>query len=248
MDRLEYKPPDKQKDLKKVFPSLILILIILIAGFLFMNSSSFNMKSVIVQGNKYMSEEEVIRIAGLPDNINILRLNTSEIKTRLSHDLRIAEAEVSRQFPGTVVLKIAERKPIAYVASSYGFMEIDKQGIILAVYKNLKKVSVPMITGVRLESGYVGDQVQNQAIQYILNYLSNLDEQTINNLSEINFSSSGSMFAYTNNSVQIRIGTNENLADKANLTKDILKEITEKKLIVDYIDLSYSSPFIKFKN
>lgn len=229
------------------FIGLLLVLIILIAGVLFIKSSYFTVGSVIVEGNKYISVEDVYRIADIPESINIFSLNTANIKTRLLHDLRVDETDVSRQFPGTIVITIKERKPMAYVASNYGFLEIDKQGVVLAVFKNLKQINVPMITGTRLENEYVGDKIENQAVKKIVNYLSLLDEVTLNQLSEINIKPSDEIIAYTLNSIHIRLGNSERLADKAKLTNEMLRELEGKKIMVEYIDLSYESPVIKFK-
>ena len=243
---LEYRPQERQPVPKRLFSGLLMVLFLLITGFLFLNSSFFNVSSIVIQGNKYMSNEEIYAVAKIPENSNIFRLGITEVKERLSRDLRIAQVEISRKFPNTIVVTINERKPLAYVASSYGFVELDKQGIVLAAYKNLKKVRVPMITGVRLENGYIADQVQNQSIINILSFLAYFDEETLNQLSEININA-GQIFAYTNNSIQIRIGSAERLLEKAKLTQDMLKEIHDRNLVVEYIDLNYSSPFIKFK-
>ena len=229
------------------FMGLLLMLMMLIAGVLFIKSSYFAVGSVIVEGNKYISVEDVYRIADIPESINIFSLNTANIKTRLMHDLRIDETDVSRRCPGTIVITIKERKPMAYVASNYGFLEIDKQGVVLAVLKNLKQVNVPMITGIRLENEYVGDKVENQTVTKIVNYLSLLDEVTLNQLSELNIKPSDEIVVYTLNSIPIRLGNSEGVIDKAKLTNEMLRELEGKKIMVEYIDLSYASPVIKFK-
>lgn len=245
----QFQSPGKDKRLMSAqgFIGLLLVLVMLIAGLLFIKSSYFTIGSVIVEGNKYISVEDVYRIAEIPEAMNIFSLNTSNIKMRLMHDLRIAEADVSRRFPGTIVINIKERKPVAYVASNYGFIELDKQGVVLAVFKNLKQVTVPMITGLRLENEYIGDKIENQVIKDIVNYLSLLDEVTLNQLSEINMKSSDQISAYTINSVHIRLGNSERLPDKAKLTNEILGELGDKKKTIEYIDLNTASPVIKFK-
>jgi len=243
----QYPHKDKRLLSTQGFIGLLLVLVVLITGLLFIKSSYFTVGSVIVEGNKYVSIDDVYRIADIPESINIFSLNTANIKMRLMGDLRIAEADVSRRFPGTIVISIKERKPMAYVASSYGFVEVDKQGVVLAVFKNLKQISVPMITGIRLENEYVGDKIDNGVIKNIVNYLSLLDEVTLNQLSEINLKSSEQIIAYTVNSMHIRLGNSDRLSDKAKLTNEILHELGDKKKMVEYIDLNYAPPVIKFK-
>ncbi|VBB06216.1 polypeptide-transport-associated ftsq-type [Lucifera butyrica] len=226
---------------------MVLALVILIAVYVFINSSFFAVGSVVVQGNKYITAEDVYRIAEIPERVNIFRLDTGEIQRRLLQDLRIAQVTVKRKFPATILIQVKERQPIAYLASSYGFIEVDKQGVVLAAFKNLKQMNVPVITGTRLGDVYVGDTVDSDLIKKVLQYLSLLDEPSLNQLSEVNVKVPQEVVAYTLNSVCIRLGGSDRLAEKAKLTNDILREINEKKMAVEYIDLNYASPFIKFK-
>jgi cell division protein FtsQ len=237
----ERKPPRKKLAL------LLLALAITIAAFLFINSGFFAVGDVVVEGNKHISREDIHSIAGIPSEINIFRLNTATIKTRLLRDLRICEAEVTRQFPATIVIAVAERQPVAWIACSYGFVQLDARGVVMAAVKNIKKVDVPIITGARLGNVYIGDQIDTQAVQNVLAYLGELDEPTLGQLSEVNIKAAGDLVAYTLQAVTIRLGPPDRLSEKAKFTGDILKEIGAKKGAIEYIDLNYASPYIKFK-
>jgi cell division protein FtsQ len=225
----------------------LLILTILIASYLFVKSNFFTVGTVTVEGNKYLQTEDVYRIAGIPERINIFRLDTSEIRTRLLKDLRVAEVDVSRRFPATIAISVKERHPLAYVASSYGFVQLDKQGIVLAAMKNIKQVNVPIITGIRLGSVYVGDRVETAPVKNVLTYLAALDEETLNQLSEVNIKPTGELVAYTIQFISIRLGNGDKLTEKAELTGNILRDIGPKKAAVEYVDLNYASPYIKFR-
>ena len=121
-DPFQNSSKDKRLISTQGFIGLLLVLVVLIAGLLFIKSSYFTVGSVIVEGNKYVSIEDVYRIADIPESINIFSLNTATIKLRLMRDLRIAETDVSRRFPGTIVISIKEHKPMAYVTSNYSFL------------------------------------------------------------------------------------------------------------------------------
>ena len=247
LEPFQYTPKDKPSISTKGFIGLFLALALLIAGLLFIKSSYFTVGAVVVEGNKYILVEDIYRIADIPQPINIFSLNTDTIKMRLQSDLRIAEVDVARHFPTTLMIHITERKPVAYIASSYGFIELGKKGVVLAVLKNIKQINVPMITGIRLDTEYVGDKIQNPVIANIVNYLSLLDETPLNQLSEINLKVPEQISAYTAHSVHIRLGNYEELPQKAKLTNEVLHEFGEKKMMVEYVDLNFSSPVIKFK-
>ncbi|NLP41413.1 MAG: FtsQ-type POTRA domain-containing protein [Veillonellaceae bacterium] len=242
------RPQQDNQPFGHVFSALLILLVVLIVGFLFVNSTYFNVGNVVVEGNKYMPTEEVYVIAEIPEPVNILKLNTGQIRERLLKDLRVSDVDVIRKFPSTIVISIKERRPLAYVASSYGFVEVDKQGVILAAHKNLKQINVPMITGIRLDGGYVGDNVEHPQVEPVLEYLSTLEEPILNQISEVNIQAGGSIVCYTVKSSQLKLGKAERMAEKAKLTNEILNELAGNSAIIDYIDLNYASPFIKFKS
>ena len=160
MERLRQTRRRKKMTPSPIFVIMLLILVILIAGFLFINSTYFTVGSVIVEGNKYLATEDVFHVAGISEKINIFRLDTTDIKRRLLQDLRIGDVQVNRQFPSTIVIKVTERQPLAYVANTNGFVQLDQQGIVLATLKNIKQINVPIITGIRLSSVHAGDKMK----------------------------------------------------------------------------------------
>lgn len=240
------RPPGRRVP-SRALALLLMALAVLVAAFLFINSAFFSVGSVVVEGNKYISEEDVFSIAGIPSEVNIFRLNTGKIKHRLLHDLRIDEADVTRQFPTTIVITVKERQPVAWAACSYGFVQLDGQGIVMAAVKNIKKVDVPIITGVRLGTVYIGDKADLPAVNNVLAYLGDLDEATLGQLSEVNVRSAGDLVAFTVQTVTIRLGPPDRLEEKAKFTREILQDIGDKKNLIEYIDLNYASPYIKFK-
>lgn len=247
MERLQQDRRPKRVAPSPLIVTLLLVLVILIAAFLFINSTYFSVGSVVVQGNKYMQVDDVYRAAGIPEKINIFRLDTSEIRQRLLRDLRVEEVNVSRRFPATIVISVQERQPLAFATSAYGFVQLDKQGVVLAAFKNIKQVNVPIITGIRLGNIFVGDRVETVPVKNVLAFLAALDEPTVNQLSEVHIKPNGDIVAYTINSITLRLGNSERLAEKAKLTHDIILDIGDRKNAVEYIDLTYASPYIKFR-
>lgn len=233
---------------KQSFLYLLLLFIILITGFSFLISPAFSVGNVVITGNVYMNEKEIFQIAQIPDKINIFRLNSSEIQNKLYKDLRIEQAKVTRKFPSTITIEVVERTPAAYVACDYGFLEVDKTGTVLAAFKTLKEIKVPMITGVTLRNLYVGDKVVDKTFMAVVEYLTTMDESILNQLSEVNIANANQIVVYTTNAMQIRLGNTERIKEKAKLTQEFLQDEKASKLSIEYVDFNFVSPFIKLKN
>lgn len=245
---MEHEAVQRGKALRrKLFLWTLLIVIVLVAAFSFLISPAFSVGTVSVEGNRYLSEADVYEIAGIPPQTNIFRLQISDIETRLQSDLRIERAQVDRRFPASVVIRLVERRPVAYLACDYGYVEVDRDGVILAAYRTMRDVRIPAVTGVTLENLYIGDNVKGQLPEAALVYLSHLGEEAIQGMSEINVAEPSQWVVYTTDSVQIRLGGAERMEEKAAMTEEFLSEMKRSNLPVEYIDFNFTSPYIKFK-
>jgi cell division protein FtsQ len=218
---------------------------IVLAALLF--SPLFKVRNIKTIGNMYISTEDVCRIAGASEGVNIFQLQTNRMTEQLNRDLRIEKASVRRVFPSTIEIQIQERVPVATIACEYGYLDIDRAGKVLDAYRSPKNMQVPLITGIIVRDLYVGDEIQEPSIQKVLEYLACLDSEAVAQLVEIHIVLPNRALAYTAGSVQIRIGALERLEEKAKLTEGFLAELKTAKHAIAYIDFDFASPFIKFK-
>ncbi len=224
----------------------LLLLAIILSGFLLLQSSLFSVGTVVVQGNRYVDEGEILRIAGVGTQVNIFRLNAANIQQRLIKDLRIASAEVSRRLPGTIIITVQERQPVAFIATNYGFAQVDGKGMILAVAKSLRRMEAPLITGHNIGNAYVGETVEAPVLLSVLHYLSGLSESAFNRISEIHIDTQARLTGYMVNGSQIKLGEAEQMLAKAAKTSAIIANEKDALATIEYIDLSYATPYVKF--
>ena len=97
----------KQGKTKQLFLRLLFLFVFIVTCFSFITSEMFVVGDVVVEGNKYIEQDEIYKIAGIPEHLNIFRLNTSEIKSKLIKDLRVADVDVTRKFPSTIQIHIS---------------------------------------------------------------------------------------------------------------------------------------------
>lgn len=223
---------------------------IVIAGFIMaviVYLPIFTLQHVEVNGNQYLTQDDIMSIGRIQLGQPIFQLETDAVTTNLEHDLRIETATVRRQLPDTLIIDITERTPVASVATDYGYVDFDRQGKVIASYRTLKKVPIPLITGVTVHDLYVGDDNNNADIQDILSFLQKIDTSALNQISEINIADPNNIVAYTNSSVQIRLGNMERMDEKAKLTQDFIEDLPNSKYPIEYVDFSYTAPFIRLK-
>ncbi len=211
-------------------------------------SPLFVVRQIHVSGNTYLGQDEICRIAGIYQGEPLFQLETDTAARTLMKDLRIEDASVRRIFPSQLDIQVKERMPVATVACEYGYLDIDREGCVLDAYRTLKKMPIPMITGISLHDMYIGDKVSDAKVQHVLYYLQSLDASALNQLSEVSIAVPDKVVVYTTQAVQIRLGGLDRLDEKAKLTETFLRDLKTAKHPIDYADFTYTAPFIKFKS
>ena len=208
----------------------------------------FTLQQIKINGANYITQDDILKVGNIYIGEPLFQLETDSITNRLSQDLRIEEVSVRRVLPNTLEVTIKERRPVATILCDYGYLDMDKNGKILDSYKNLKTMQIPMITGASVRDLYIGDDVDDELVKKILDFLNRLNVESLNKLSEVAIISEDYIVAYTNTgkkSIQIRIGKLERLDEKAKLTESFLQDLEKNPNPIEYIDFNYTAPFIK---
>ena len=207
----------------------------------------FTLSEIKLNGAKYLTQEDILKVGDIYMGEQMFKLETDVVQSRLSKDLRIEEVSVRRKLPHTLEVTIKERRPLAMVSCDYGYLDLDRNGVIIDSYKSLKTMQIPMITGAAVRDLYIGDELDDELVKKILDFLQRLDEETLNRLSEIAIVEEDYivMYSATDRPVQIRLGKLERLDEKARLTEDFLRDLETNPHPVEYVDFNYTTPFIK---
>lgn len=78
-------------------------------------SPAFNLKAIDVEGNIAVGKEEIITVSGLERGRNIWSADLEETERRLMMARRFEQVALTRRLPGTVVIRVKELQPIAFV-------------------------------------------------------------------------------------------------------------------------------------
>lgn len=96
-------------------------------------SPLFQVRDVQVRGNRHLSDSDVVRLAGIRAGANVLTVSIRRVEGALAGSPWIRSAEVRRSLPSTLVLRIEERSPVAWVRQPNGIALVAADGTILAL-------------------------------------------------------------------------------------------------------------------
>lgn len=78
-------------------------------------SSYFEARAIMVEGNQRLSKDTILKQAGLKLHDNTLFVNLNTLRYRLIAHPWVAAAEIERQLPDVIHIRVKERVPIAIV-------------------------------------------------------------------------------------------------------------------------------------
>ena len=246
-ERIKQNRHKKRNRLFKRIGFLILIITFCMGTYWFLLQPWAAFGNIYITGNEKIQREEIVYLIKLSEPVNLFLINKNQVEETLKNDLRIKSVETSYELPNIFHIGIEEEKILFYVESNYGFVAVIPDGRIIMVNKNIKDEFAPIVTGISVKNKFVGDNIKNENTEQLFLFLNTLDNYTKDNISELNIYENNKMKVIDMKGNYYFFGALEDTQKKAVDFIAILKEVTEKNLIIDFVDLSYSKPYIKMK-
>ncbi|OIJ17747.1 cell division protein FtsQ [Anaerobacillus alkalidiazotrophicus] len=129
------------------------IFFILLLTVIYFQSPLSDVKVIVVEGNRYVSDKEIISISGLNDRTSFWGIDKQKIVGDLTRLNEINEIKVNRKFPSTILIKVKEHTRVAYLAVDGNFFPILDTGKILEDAINHFPSDAPLLIGFNTEGG-----------------------------------------------------------------------------------------------
>lgn len=124
---------------------LAIVIVAICALFLFLLSSFFNIKEIVVENNELVSTDEIVSLIQIKDK-NIFSINNKILNKKLKENAYIENVSIKRSLPNKIILNIEERKIKYMVQLGEAYIYINNQGYILD--KSSEKKDVPILVGI----------------------------------------------------------------------------------------------------
>jgi cell division septal protein FtsQ len=219
------------------FPAVVLLFLVLSTA-AFLNSPYFLVRAVKVAGCRYLSDYEVLLIAGVPENTNIFLVPTGQMERRLLATPRIRTARVYRILPDTISVAIEERTTALYIPYAGYFIDVDEEGHAISISEAITDLDVPLLVGAVPTWVEVGEPVRPEyQVSIGARVGAALLRQGIPNISEVDVSSCDDIVVRTTDGIRVFIGGAQEMESRVRVLDSILASIREQGTPVDYIDL-----------
>jgi len=106
--------------------------------------SFFRVRNVEVSGYRYLAPDDVVKRLRL-DSTSSVWADLGELERRVEMHPQVKSATVDRDLPGTLVVRVTENSPIAYVQTNGGLRAVDKDGRFLPIDPTRIAIDLPVL-------------------------------------------------------------------------------------------------------
>ncbi|MDY6861592.1 MAG: FtsQ-type POTRA domain-containing protein [Thermodesulfobacteriota bacterium] len=261
---MAYQKKGKNKNKKRVsktkrelFKSLLkgILYLLIISGFLYsyftvkkfiLLTDFFQIERITVKGRYKSKEEEIINSSGLKYGENIFSFSIKKISSKVSENQWVQSAKVTRKLPGTVLIEVMERKPMALLHLD-DFYLLDREGIAFKkVDWERDNVDLPVVSGVAVAGALrqgKDKKFENKPLPFVkksLLFLNLLKENNVfqhSDISEIHMDPDFGLHLYCmKNVAQFQFGFSH-YKEKLCILKKVMKDLETRKIGYKSIDM-----------
>lgn len=204
--------------------------------------------SIVIEGTSQLTQSELLSMCGTQEPVNLFVVSPSAIEKAIANDVRFEKAETEYFWPGVLVVRVKERIPALYIAYSYkGYAQVDYNGVVMSVSDGIKEADAPVLSGVVTGNIFFGDTIKEKNVLEILSFLSKLDKEVTDSISEIAVDGSNNVKFNLRYGYPILLGNADNISDKLDIFITVFNDIKTKNIRAEYIDLTFAKPYIKLR-
>jgi len=156
---------------------IVLFVLALVALYEFLNSSWFRVQEIHVEGCRSLSTALVVQESGIVLGENIWRVDLDRAAASIEADPWVANAQVTRKLPGSIIITIQERTPLAAVAYHNVYLLVARDGLVLATVPEVDGLGLAVLQGFAIQPAWVQSQLKSQEILNVLDSLAMLDTE-----------------------------------------------------------------------
>jgi cell division protein FtsQ len=123
---------------------VVLVVAPFLGGAMLRHMSFFRVRHVEVQGARYVSAAALAARLGV-DTTSTVWQPLEPLEKRIAQDPQVRSVNIERDLPGTLVIRITERLPVAFIPSAEGLRAVDVDGRGLPIDPSVVPVDLPVL-------------------------------------------------------------------------------------------------------
>ncbi|MBN1686543.1 MAG: FtsQ-type POTRA domain-containing protein [Spirochaetales bacterium] len=259
--RRQAEPGGRIRRLFLILIAVLFVILLMEIVFHFVISPRLRLTKVEISagGALALTDETIIRLAGLKGGETFFEVNEEEISGRIASFAPVKSVQVEKVFPNTLKIHIQQREPLAVSLSEVEGRSVpiilDEEGVVFQIGSSVSDFDLPALSGFTFENIELGQRVNRALTGFFENLkkLKNDSPALYNLISELKFVKKDRagfevVLFPRDYRVAVRIGSriNVDIMRKILLVLDVFSNqgmITS----IEEIDFRTETPLVRFK-
>jgi cell division protein FtsQ len=237
----------------RLFVFAFLVALIGLAVYFVLSLPIWRIQDVVINGAKMLSAEEIKNMAGIPLSDNLFLTSFARTRNVLRKISAIKSFHIYRIPPGTVLIQIEERGPVAVIVLNDQSAIVDESGYILnrnpRFTLNVPNIiDLPVISGVGKNEIINGERIDPKSAKLINDIVVELATILGSRRIQIDLGDYERISLVLDDILRVKIGNDKEVKRKMEIFKGLLPTIASRWTQVEYIDVRYpDTPVLKYR-
>jgi cell division protein FtsQ len=129
---------------RSAFLALLTVGVVGSAAWLVFFSSVLGVREIQVVGNLGLPAQQIQKVAGVADGKPLATVDVAEVEGRIGRIPQIESVAVSRGWPGTLLVEIVEREPVAVIQDGLKSALMDRHGMVTEI-RDIAPATLPVL-------------------------------------------------------------------------------------------------------
>lgn len=210
--------------------------------------NAFALKEVRFLGTRFINEDELLSLINIDTTRHIFGLDLDAIEKRASLHPLVKEARASRRIPGSIIVEVTEREPLAVLnRPATGPIPVDPEGNLLTRFPLQMLHDYPIISNLALQND---GSAPSDELSKILNFLEKMREHQFtlySQISEISYSKKLGIYIYwAEDAIPVFWGDGQFLTKGQHLMA-FIRNVWERNSAIshlEYVDLRFKDQVV----
>lgn len=202
-------------------------------------SPVLKVREVVVLGSERVDPADVARVAGLDPSDNLLLVSPGGIEDKVAGLPWVKRARVDRKLPGTVRVRIVERRAAMVLSLQNERWTLDGFGNVLA--EGAVDAKLPVLAAASISEPEAGARLEAEEIQAALAAWRSLSNKVRSQVAAVFAPTPERITLSLDSGTQVRFGAAESLEAKNEVLEVLLAELEAEGRTVSYIDVRVPS-------
>ncbi|GAA3803186.1 hypothetical protein GCM10022226_23860 [Sphaerisporangium flaviroseum] len=122
------------------------------AAWLVFFSPVLGVRDIAISGNAGLPDDQIRRAAAVPDHQPMATVDVELVRRRIAALRQVESVSVERGWPGTLKVRLVERRPVAVVLSAGKASVVDRHGVVIEI-RDIAPAGLPSLQVGRFGEG-----------------------------------------------------------------------------------------------